>query len=186
MRSAVTERNHIASMSLADQWHHLVLRPFSELKGAFACSPYLVVVDGLDECEGEREVRIILQLLAKVREVQAVRLRILVTSRLEALIEHSFHGIPEAERCDFVLHNIKEGLVNRDISIFLKHQLEAIGQEWTCGAAWPGELAIRRLVQKSSGSFIWAATACRFISAGVAQNRLTEVLEGTTSDSTLE
>ena len=33
-------------------------------------------------------------------------------------------------------------------------------------AAWPGEEAIKCLVQISGGLFIWAATACRFIREG--------------------
>ena len=63
-----------------------------------------------------------------------------------------------------------------------------MGQEWAFGDAWPGELAIRRLAQKSSGLFIWAATACRFIKAGesLAEDRLAEVLEGSRSDATPE
>jgi hypothetical protein len=185
---AILERNNIASLSLADQWRQLVIGPLSKLEVTDAYSPYLLVVDALDECEGERDVGIILKLLAEVRSLTAVRVRVLITSRPETPIRYGFDQMSEAEHCDFVLHNIEAAVVDQDILIFLEQQLRTIGQKWMCDATWPGKLAICRLVQKSSGLFIWAATACRFIDAGemFAQDRLVEIIKGSTSDATPE
>jgi hypothetical protein len=92
--------------------------------------------------------------------------------------------MPDAEHQDFVLHNVPPTIINHDISVFLEYNLGTIRQEWSLGANWPGEVVLRQLVYKSSGLFIWAATACRFINEGeeFAEDRLDEILEGTGSE----
>jgi hypothetical protein len=177
---AIAERSDIPSQSLRDQWHQLVLRPLSKLNGSsFQCS-LVLVVDALDECEGENDIRIIVQLLAEVRSLRNVRLRVFTTSRPEIPIRHGFNQIPGAGHQDFVLHNISPATIDHDISIFLEHNLRIIGQERALATGWPGEQAIRRLVQNASGLFIWAATACRFIREGrkFASKRLSIILQG--------
>jgi hypothetical protein len=141
----------------------------------------VLIVDALDECDSEDNIRMILQLLAEARMLKTVRLRVFLTSRPEIPIRHGFCHIPEAEHEDFVLHNISPVIVNHDISIFLEYNLEAIRQERPLEAGWPGEQVIRCLVQNASGLFIWAATACRFIREGkkrqVIKDRLSSVLQ---------
>jgi hypothetical protein len=79
-------------------------------------------------------------------------------------------------------------IINRNISLYLEYNLGIIGQEWTIRADWLGEVVLRQLVYKSSGLFIWAATACRFINEGeeLAKDRLIEILGGTGSEGTPE
>jgi hypothetical protein len=141
----------------------------------------VLIVDALDECDNEDDIRMILQLLTEARTLEAVRLRVFLTSRPEIPIRHGFCYIPETEHEDFVLHNISPEIVNRDISIFLEYNLEAIRQERSLEAGWPGEQVIRGLVRNASGLFIWAATACRFIREGkkrqVIKDRLSSVLQ---------
>jgi hypothetical protein len=65
---AVAERSNIASQALRDQWQQLVLRPLSKLReSGQEPETYTIVVDVLDECDNEYDVRIIVQLLAEVR-----------------------------------------------------------------------------------------------------------------------
>jgi hypothetical protein len=180
---AIAEHGDIASQSLRDQWHQLVLRPLSKLNGSsFQCS-LVLVVDALDECDGEDDIRIIVQLLAEVRSLRNVRLRVFMTSRPEIPIRHGINQIPEAGHQGFVLHNISPAIIDHDISIFLEYNLRIIGQERALAAGWPGEQAIKRLVQNTSGLFIWAATACRFIREGrrFASKRLSIILQGGSS-----
>jgi hypothetical protein len=166
IRDAVTERIIITSQSLADQWRQLVLKPLSKLDGSDTYPSYAVVIDALDEYEGENYVQIILRLLAEARSLKKVRLRVLITSRPEVPIRYGFCQIPDAERRNYILHDIEAAIIDRDISIFLDHELRTIGQERSFGAGWPGELVISHLAKKSSGLFIWAAIACRFIREG--------------------
>ena len=163
---AIRERSDIASKPLRDQWRQLVLGPLSKLNGNSYRSSYVLVVDALDECDDENNIRTILDILAEVRSLKTVQLRILMTSRREIPIRHGFYDIPEAEHEDFVLHNISPAIVDHDISIFLEYNLKVIRQERALDAGWPGEEVIKRLVQSASGLFIWAATACRFIREG--------------------
>jgi hypothetical protein len=176
---AIAERGDIASQSLHDQWHQLVLRPLSKLNGSSFQSSLVLIVDALDECEGEDDIRIIVQLLAEVRSLRNVRLRVFMTSRPEIPIRHGINQIPEVGHRDFVLHNISPAIIDHDISIFLEYSLRTIGRERALAADWPGEQAIKRLVQNASGLFIWAATACRFIREGrkFASKRLSIVLQ---------
>ena len=176
---AIRENSDIAGQSLSDQWRQLVLRPLSKLASDSGLSLYILVVDALDECDNENDIRIILQLLAEARALKTVQLRILLTSRPEIPIRYGFYQIPEAEHRDFVLHNILSPIIDHDIFIFLGYNLQIIGQERFADASWPGEEVVERLVQKASGLFIWAATACRFIQEGkrFAKRRLNMILE---------
>jgi hypothetical protein len=179
---AITERPIIANLSLMDQWRLLVLQPLSKVGGEAIYSIFVVAIDALDECDSEDDIRIILRLLAEARSMK-VRLRVLVTSRPEVPIRHGFSRIADVEYRDFILHDIEGAIVDHDISIFLDYEMRLIGQERGLGAGWPGELAIRTLVRKASGLFIWAATACRFIREGeqLAQIRLSTLLQGNQS-----
>ena len=47
---AISKDKDIASQSLDDQWHELVLRPLSSLTGREGQSKYVLVVNALDEC----------------------------------------------------------------------------------------------------------------------------------------
>jgi hypothetical protein len=57
---AITEHSNIASKSLYDQWQQLVLGPLSKLDGNGCWTSYILVVDALDECDDEKNIRIIL------------------------------------------------------------------------------------------------------------------------------
>jgi hypothetical protein len=184
---AVSENSDITDQSLRDQWHQLILQPLSRLDGNSAQSSYILIIDALDECEGESDIRIILQLLAEARSLKSVRLRVFLTSRPEIPIRYGLRQVPDAEYQDFVLHNISPSIVDHDISIFLEYNLRLISQEHSLDAGWPGVEVTRRLVHNASGLFIWAATACLFIREGLfAEERLRILLEGGISAATPE
>jgi hypothetical protein len=180
---AIAEHRDIASQTLRDQWNQLVLGPLSKINDDSHQSPWVIVIDALDECEGENDIRAILQLLAQAQTLKTVPLRILITSRPEIPIRHGFFQMREADHEDFVLHSISPSIVDHDISIYLEYNLGVIRRERALAIDWPGEHTIKRLVQNAGGLFIWAATACRFIGEGkrFAARRLTLVLQGDTS-----
>jgi hypothetical protein len=74
IRDVLTERSIIASLSLTDQWCQLVLGPLSKLDDSDIYQSYVVVIDALDECEGDKYVRTIIQLLAEARSLKMDRL----------------------------------------------------------------------------------------------------------------
>jgi hypothetical protein len=180
---AISERRDIASQSLHDQWYQIVLRPLSKLDSKSCPPSYVVVVDALDECEDDNNIRIILQLLAEARSLKTVRLRIFLTSRPELPIRYSFYQIPEAEHRDFLLQRISPAIVDHDILIFLEYNLNFVRRECHLANDWPRAHDIKRLVENANGLFIWAATACRFIREGraFAADRLSIVLKDDSS-----
>jgi hypothetical protein len=180
---AIIEQKDIANETLSDQWHQLVLRPLSRLESGSSPSLYVLVVDALDECDSEGDIRIILQLLTKARTLKTVRLRVFLTSRPEIPLRHGFSQIPDTELQDFVLHNISPSIINHDISIFLQYNLNLIAGERSLGTGWPGKQIVERLVDNASGLFIWAATASRFIREGkrFAAKRLDMILESSST-----
>jgi DNA-binding CsgD family transcriptional regulator len=185
---AISGRKDIASQSFRDQWSQLILCPLSKLGSGSSPSSYVLVIDALDECDRDEHIRMILLLLTEARTLKTARLRVLLTSRPEIPIRHGFSQIPDAQHQDFVLHNVLPTIVNHDISLFLEYNMGTIRQKWSLRANWPGEVVLIKLVHKSSGLFIWAATACRFINEGeeFAENRLVEILEGTGFEGTPE
>jgi hypothetical protein len=176
---ALRKNGNIATQSLSDQWRQLILGPLSKLSTDSYPPFWILVIDALDECDNDKDIRVILQLLAEARSLKPVRLRVLLTSRREIPIRHGFYQIPEDEHQDFALHNISPSIVDHDISIYLEYNLRLIQEERSLGVAWPGKEAIRCLVQNASGLFIWVATACRFIQDGkrFAAKRLAMILE---------
>ena len=173
---AIDEQRDITTKCLRDQWCQLVLRPLSRLNKSFPHSSLLLVVDALGECDGDDDIRAIVQLLAEARSLRTVQLRIFITSRPEPSIRQVFGQIPKTQQQAFVLHGIPPSIVNHDISLFLKHEFGNLERP----PDWLSEEAITDLVRKSDGLFIWAATAYRFISEGgpFSAERLSRVLHG--------
>lgn len=183
---SIEERRDIANQSLRDQWQQLVLRPLSKLSGSGGQFSYVLVVDALDECDNANNIQIIVNLLAEARSLKTIRLRIFLTSRPEVPIRYGIGQIADEGHQDFVLHNILPSIVNHDLSVFFKYNLKIIGEKYYLDAWWPGHQIMIRLIQIASGLFIWAATACRFISEGkrYAAKRLTTILQGSSSGPT--
>jgi len=164
IRSAICSRPDISRKSLQEQWKHLILEPLSRLNGSPSEPPSLVLVlDALDECDDEEDTELILKLFSQAKTLSSVRLLIFVTSRPETPIRHGFHYIPDGVYRDFVLHQISESVVSRDISVFLGHEFDIIRTRRHLPKEWPGETSLPRLVEKANGLFIYAATVCRFV-----------------------
>lgn len=177
---AIMEHKGIPQHSLRDQWDQLIISPLSKLDSDSCPSEIVLVLDALDECDNERDIRIILRLLAMTRVLRSIRLRIFITSRPEIPIRCGFQQIPEAERQCFVLHDISPTLVDRDLTLFFKENFTTIREERGFARDWPGGRVISRLVEISCGLFIWASTACRYIREGqhFAAKRIAKLING--------
>jgi hypothetical protein len=176
INNALLQRPEIASQSLRDQWQYLVLEPLSKLKGP---AIFVLVIDALDECEGSNDTQLIVQLLAMSGSLENVRLRVFLTSRPEVPVQYGLGQVPDAARRDFLLHKVSPSIIDHDIQLFLEYRLSLIGKENDQELGWPGAEIIQSLVRSASGLFIWAATACRFISEGLfAEERLQMLADG--------
>ncbi|KAJ7678051.1 hypothetical protein DFH06DRAFT_565131 [Mycena polygramma] len=123
----------------------------------------VVVIDGLDECEGHHLQREILCSLDMIVRNQPISFRILVASRPEPHIQEVFRSpLNEIHRP----LNIDQSF--EDVQTYLVHEFRRIHREhWgtmaTIPEPWPSSSIIEKLTDKSSGYFAYASTAIRFI-----------------------
>ena len=142
----------------------------------------VLVIDALDECDGDDEVRIVVELLAEAQALSAPKVRIFLTSRPEVAIRHGFYDVPDTSHQCFVLHHIASSVVDSDIELFLKHNFAMTAREQRLPAGWPGSEIVAKMVQRANGLFIWAATAHRFVQQGrrFAARRLESIFKSDT------
>jgi hypothetical protein len=127
IRKALDEDSATSQRALKDQFEKLILQPLLEIKQASSQAlARVVIIDALDECEQEQDIRAILQLLARTKDLQLVPLRVVVTSRPELHIRLGFKEMPNGTYQDLVLHEVLKSTVENDIHIFLEHKLGAI------------------------------------------------------------
>jgi hypothetical protein len=106
------------------------------------------VIDALDECEKNSDVKQVLHLLsAKEDSVSGYSL----PAGLKYLSDMGFRSSPDQQYQDFVLRNISRSIVDHDIFTFLQHALVDIQRKCALDENWPGEEAIRYLVLKAAG-----------------------------------
>jgi hypothetical protein len=164
IRKTLDEDSAISQRALKDQFEKLILQPLLEIKEARSQAlARVVVIDALDECELEEDIRAILQLLARTRDVQPVPLRIVVTSRPELHIRLGFKEMTDGTYQDLVLHEVPKRTIEHDIRLFLESELGAIRKERMLASDWPSPHQIMALVELAVPLFIYAATVCRFI-----------------------
>ncbi|KAJ7246456.1 hypothetical protein C8J57DRAFT_969766, partial [Mycena rebaudengoi] len=140
--------------------------------------PWIVVIDGLDECEGRDNQKEILRLLCNSLSTNSLRLRLLA-SRPESHIEECFgnehfKGLLEALDIEQSFEDVDKYLRDNFARIHDEHTLPTpcdykrlqrsdTQTMATIPRPWPYEAAIQHLVDKSSGHFIYASTIIKYI-----------------------
>src|SRR5437762_3701642 len=120
----------IVGKTTREQFEKLVLTPLSRIsQRASGAASLVIVVDALDECERDDDVRLIVHLFSRSKSLKSPRLRILVTSRPELPIRLGFSAI-DGKYQDLVLHEIPEPVVKHDISAYLQSELARIREEY--------------------------------------------------------
>lgn len=180
VRKTLREDPDIASKSLKEQFDKLLLQPLLDLD-QLNQQPHttVIVVDALDECELDQNIRTMIRLLPLLQKANAVRLRIFLTSRPELPIRHGFSKIANHDYEELSLHEIAGKVTEHDISLFLKDRFATIRRERNVPQDWPSDDVIRRVVTMSVPLFISAATVCRYIENPMwsPTTRLAELLE---------
>ncbi|KAJ7280605.1 hypothetical protein C8J57DRAFT_1124191, partial [Mycena rebaudengoi] len=143
------------------QLHKLVVEPCQSLNDN--ASPILLI-DGLDECEGHDVQQEILRALANVAQDHLLRLRILIASRPELHIRDKFEHLTFRGLYDSV--NIRQSF--EDIRTYLRDEFDRIHHEHrqtmtNIPTPWPSPETLDKVVEKSSGYFIYASTLVKFI-----------------------
>ncbi|KAF2417699.1 hypothetical protein EJ08DRAFT_575532, partial [Tothia fuscella] len=179
VRETIDADPAISEKALKDQFEKLILSPLSHSrKSSSQPSQAIVVIDALDECEREEDIRAILQLLAQTKDIGTIRLRIFVTSRPELPVRLGFRKMDGGIYEDLLLHDVSRATIEHDISVFLQYELVRIRDDRELPEEWPGSTAIDILVGMAVPLFIFAATVCRFVGEAreVPQQRLKAIL----------
>ncbi|KAF1828216.1 hypothetical protein BDW02DRAFT_643534 [Decorospora gaudefroyi] len=162
IKKTLDEDPTISHKALKDQFEKLILQPLLGIEQARSRAlARVVVIDALDECEREADIRAILQLLAQAKDVRLVPLRIVVTSRPELHIRLGFREMPNGTYQDLVLHEVPRSTIEHDIRLFLEHELRAIQKDRALSSDWPATQQILALVELAVPLFIYAATLDR-------------------------
>ncbi|RXW11550.1 hypothetical protein EST38_g14305, partial [Candolleomyces aberdarensis] len=126
-----------------------------------AKGPFLIVVDGLDECEDKRGVgEFIDHLLNFFEEHPAIPLRVFIASRVEQHIRACL------ETDGVVLGNLNSHSAQDDVEEFLQASFRTAGRKdrvirayvRTRGAVWPTKSDTDKLIKHIGGSFVLAST----------------------------
>ena len=135
---------------MLEQWNKLILKP---LRRARDCHSLLrsttIVIDALDECGSQGDIQLILRLLANTKDITSLKLRIFLTSRPEIPIRLGFRDMDSIMHQDLVLQDVPRSVVEHDIYLFLKHELNQIRNKRHMGPDWPDEQRLRILVEKA-------------------------------------
>lgn len=185
LSEAVRNQPDIASKSRKDQWTKLIVEPLAKAQLTPQRPLLVIVVDALDECDNDNDMKGIVALLAQAKDIASVRTRIVLTSRPETPMLRGFRKLPQILHRDLLLHDVPKDVVNGDICLFFYSQFEEVKQEQEWLAEdWPGVGVINQLVHMSDGLFIFAATVCRFVSneERMAEDALSLFVSGGSSE----
>lgn len=172
VKNILDSDSQIVRKSVQEQFKNLILEPLSKVpKVSQESSTFIIVVDALDECEKDADIKLLIQLFSRVKNLPSLHLKVFVTSRPETPIRLGFSAIGRNTYHDLVLHDIPEPVIKHDIRLFLMHNFAEIRTEFNykaeeehrLPAAWPGELTIRALTRMAVPLFIFAATVCRYV-----------------------
>ncbi|KAH7201310.1 hypothetical protein DER44DRAFT_441261 [Fusarium oxysporum] len=160
----------IVGKSVKEQFEKLIQEPLSEAAAtATTPSSVVMVIDALDECDQEADIRLLINILSQAKTVRP-HLRVFLTSRPELPIRLGFSEVQGSYQ-DLVLHDIPARIVEHDIMVFLDDEFKKIrhdfnmivGDERKLPPDWPGHPAVESLAQMAVPLFIFAATVCRFV-----------------------
>ncbi|KAH7187724.1 hypothetical protein DER44DRAFT_125899 [Fusarium oxysporum] len=170
IKKALDTNPAIVAKSVKEQFEKLIQGPLSEAAAtATAPSSVVMVIDALDECDQEADIRLLINIFSQAKTLRP-HLRVFLTSRPELPIRLGFSEVKGSYQ-DLVLHDIPAEIVEHDIIVFLNDEFKKIrhdfnmtvGDERKLPPDWPGRPIVQSLAQMAVPLFIYAATVCRFI-----------------------
>ncbi|PPQ86269.1 hypothetical protein CVT25_005511 [Psilocybe cyanescens] len=159
----------IITRSLEAQFKALVREPLLELfhSGYSTDNHLVIIIDGLDECKDASIQARIVDLSFSLLRSRDIPLKILIASRPEIEITSSLDPKPSSMLARIALdddyqsdHDIRHFLSDTFDDIKNQHPLRAYIPE-----SWPPDDALDILVKRSSGQFIYASTAVKYVAS---------------------
>ncbi|KAH8891480.1 hypothetical protein GQ53DRAFT_720081, partial [Thozetella sp. PMI_491] len=166
IRAAIDDDPELPTKSLGEQFEKLILRGFKDVSDR---RTLVIVVDALDECDRETDIKAIISLLSLASTLPSVRLRTFLTSRPELPPRLGFKNIQDNYE-DLILHEMPRPMISRDLRLFFEFELAKIRENYNTSSFedaqlppdWPNQY-IETLVDMAVPLFIFAATICRFL-----------------------
>jgi len=162
----------ILTRSLEAQITALIVEPLLEpLEAGYFHAPTsrrLIIMDGLDECDTPDVQCSILQVISLFFHKYHLPLLILVASRPENHLIHSFTTGSLPEFCTtLALDNTykPDGDIRRFLTDKFKQVKDTHRMSGYLDPSWPSMDVIEGLVEKSSGQFIYASTVVKYVSS---------------------
>ena len=169
----VTQDPLIFDKALGEQFDKLIYQPLQQIDAIVdGRSIFIVVVDALDECEKERDIKAVIDLWSRLVHPATVRLKLFLTSRPELPVQLGFKNISTAIHQDMVLQDaVPQTTIQYDILIFLEDAFGKIRDSYNLDPLsgtpldqdWPGSGRLQALVDMAVPLFIIAATVYRFV-----------------------
>ncbi|KAJ2928234.1 hypothetical protein H1R20_g8863, partial [Candolleomyces eurysporus] len=158
--------------SFSARLQRLVYEPFkvaaaqASVSTSLLSEPYLIIIDGLDECDDKEAVReFITATLKFFHRNPSVPLRIFITSRVEQHI-HSLLAADGGVR----LKDLSDHCTREDIETFMRTVFDAetktnpiIQAHIQQNGSWPHKDDAKKLVDRIGGSFVFASTLFKLI-----------------------
>ncbi|KAJ7660270.1 hypothetical protein DFH06DRAFT_392951 [Mycena polygramma] len=165
LRQIVEDDRLIFGQAMSLQFKKLILAPF-EHTPPLAVKP-IIVIDGLDECADHGVQAMLLKLIIEGLRTGAFPVRVLIASRPEPHLRELLQASTNFDVCRH-LQLFPDPTAYHDIHRYLCDEFSRIRDCHTSRGiplegGWPGEDAINHLVEKSSGTFIYAVTVVRYI-----------------------
>ncbi|PPQ87782.1 hypothetical protein CVT25_008826 [Psilocybe cyanescens] len=175
IESAISNNPAIFQLNFDTQFRTLFLDPLLQLSsaGRFASAipfPNLIIIDGLDECNGADMQNAIVNTISNTLQHHRLALpfKFLIASRPEYHLTTSF-SVGHLHTLTFRLAMDDTYLPDDDIRLYLTDSFHDIRQTHIMRThlpdSWPSAEDIEKLVAKSSGQFIYAATVVRYVSS---------------------
>ena len=127
----------------------------------------IIIIDGLDECEGLDSQCDILSLISQVSMDPSIPVRFIIASRPEHQICSTFNKEPLFSMTRRLVLDDEYDSAS-DIERYLLDKFEEIHTRnkdimRRVGSRWPSEYDLRTLVDRASGQFIYASTIIKFV-----------------------
>ena len=169
--TALYNNPSLLAQSLEAQIDALLVKPLEAAASSYGVEfmnprPKVIVLDGLDECGDPESQRYILKVLFNLIDKHSFPFSFILASRPEQHIREAFDAkLLSSLTTRLVLDDKYQPDV--DIRMFLQSKFKDIKNRHPSRAhlpsSWPSDEEVERLVQKSSGQFIYASTVIKFI-----------------------
>ncbi|KAF5363893.1 hypothetical protein D9756_000215 [Leucocoprinus leucothites] len=153
----------IVTKSIREQFQELFLKPIGRLQNlSTELRPFVVIIDGLDECDGHDATCDIIEIIAESARMRTTPLRWICLSRPEPHIVATFNMDDMPSLCRQVELPVSRK-VDHEILLLLVDELTKVRKKFQLPESWPSEKDFQTLVDLCAGLFIYAATIIRFV-----------------------